>query len=118
VFVDGSWFHSDKESRIKFLGLASDAQRILAAGGAATTIITKRVSGVTQDVLWKTMEQVEPRVFVPLTVQLVLDIEQAIGDLDATAYAVAEAHRAAMLQSATPESYDYSTGWPAIYVSG
>jgi hypothetical protein len=31
-------------------------------------------------------------------------------------FANAEAHRTAMLLSATPETYDFSTGWTAVHV--
>ena len=60
---------------------------------------------------WKTMDGS----FVEMTLALVNQIQLAGITSQAQTYAVAEAHKAAMLASTDPSSYDYSTGWPLIF---
>jgi hypothetical protein len=107
VLVNGSWFHSDDSSRIQQLGLKDQARDMLAAGGTATDVLYK----LGYPIQWKTMSGA----FVPMTVQLAVDIVAAVGDADARSFAKAEQHRVAMVASANPSAYDYSTGWPQVY---
>lgn len=105
--VGDYWFHSDADSRIQHLGLKDKARDLLAAGGAMADPITI----LDQPVQWKTLSGV----FATITAQLVYDIVTAAGNLDATAFVLAETHRQAMEAAADPAAYDFSTGWPATF---
>jgi len=107
VTVAGHWFHTDTDSRIKWLGLKDSARDLLAAGGAGADQVV--VDGAA--VAWKTMAGS----FVPVTVQLALDVVEATKVLDKRLFTVAEQHNAALRAAADPTAYDYSTGWPARY---
>jgi len=100
VLVSGNWFHTDPDSRIQIMGLV-----IL---GANIPVGTN----------WKTMAKNPDgsAIFVAMTRDLANSIFQAIADLDKVAFAKAEEHRAAMEASGTPATYDFSGGWPAIFV--
>ena len=91
--VGSSWFHSDDTSRIQQLGLV-----MMGAGMPA-------------GIMWKTMSGA----FVPMTPTLAGQIFQAAAASDMAVFTVAEQKKAAMLASATPETYSYLTGWPLIY---
>lgn len=95
VVVGGvdKWFHSDQKSKTQQLGLV--------LMGAA-------VSSVPQ---WKTMDGT----FVTMTQTLAGQIFAAAATMDGTLFAVAEAHRTAMLAAPDPAAYDFSGGWPAVY---
>ncbi|OHC70006.1 MAG: hypothetical protein A3H93_17185 [Rhodocyclales bacterium RIFCSPLOWO2_02_FULL_63_24] len=108
VQVGAYWFHSDADSRIQHLGLKDKARDLLAAGGTMADAIT--ILG--QPVQWKTLSGA----FVTVTVQLAYDIVTAAGNLDATAFAVAETHRQAMEAAADPALYDFSVGWPPAFI--
>lgn len=107
VLAGGHWFHTDAASRIKWLGVKDSARDVLAAGGTATDPI--QVRG--KPLVWKTMAGA----FVPVTVQLTLDVVQAVKDLDAAVFECAELHNAAMRKATNPTAYDHSTGWPDRY---
>jgi len=89
ALVGTKWFHTDADSRIQQLGL------VLMGAGVPT-------------VQWKTMDGT----FAAMTPALAGQIFQAVAALDMALFANAEAHRAAMEASATPATYDFSTGWP------
>jgi len=95
VYIQSSnkWFHSDQTSRIQQLGLVMMG------------------SNMPNNINWKTMDGS----FVTMTPALALSIFNGAATLDMTAFAVAEQHRANMNLSSTPETYDYSGFWPAIY---
>ena len=105
VLVDGYWFHSDLHSRIQYLGLKDDAKDTDERLDTDTLVIDA------ENVLWKTMSGA----FVPMTRKRVKDIVAAVKVLDKRLFKAAEIHRMTMEASADPESYDYSTGWPAKY---
>jgi hypothetical protein len=107
VLVGAHWFHTDAASRIKWLGVKDSARDVLAAGGAAADRIEVRG----KPLAWKTMAGT----FVPVTVQLTLDVVQAVKDLDAAIFECAEIHNATMRAAKNPAAYDYSTGWPDRY---
>lgn len=86
------WFHSDDSSRIQQLGLVMMGASV-------------------PSVQWKTMSGA----FVPMSQALAGAIFSAVAGLDQSAFANAETHRAAMMASATPSSYDFSPGWPEVY---
>ncbi|ADE10489.1 DUF4376 domain-containing protein [Sideroxydans lithotrophicus] len=110
VQVGASWFHSDETSRIQQLGLKDEARDMLAAGAAATDQLV--IDG--SPVIWKTMSGS----FVPMTVQLALDIVAAVKVLDKRAHTAAEGHRIAMEAAADPAAYNFSASWPAVFPQG
>ena len=89
VLVNGKWFHTDTGSRIQQLGLV--------LMGAAVPAVA-----------WKTLDGT----FTPMSQTLAGQIFQAVATLDMALFAAAETHRVAMESSATPATYDFSTGWP------
>lgn len=95
VFIqsENKWFHSDQTSRIQQLGLVMMG------------------NNMPQNISWKTMDNS----FTTMTPALALSIFNAAATLDMTAFAVAEQHRSYVNQSTTPETYNYSGFWPAIY---
>lgn len=93
VKVGDHWYHSDADSRIQQLSLF--------LMGAAVP-----------PVQWKTLTLSPPPVFVTMTQAIAGGIFQATAASDAAVFAAAEAHRMAMEASSTPESYDFSVGWP------
>ena len=94
VKVGEHWYHSDADSRIQQISLfvmgASDPP-----------------------VQWKTLTLSPPPVFVTMTQAIAAGIFQATAASDAAVFGAAESHRVAMEASATPETYDFSSGWPA-----
>lgn len=108
VKVGTKWFHSDIESRVQHLGLKDKARDLLAAGGAMTDRL--QVGGA--DIQWKTQNGT----LIYMTAQMAFDIVAAVGVLDALAHQNAEVHKAAMEASTEPAAYDFSGGWPAVYV--
>lgn len=91
VKVDGLWFHSDQPSRIQYLALTM-------AGSAGM---------FPPNLMWKTMSGD----FTMLTQQLVGGIFMAIVANDTSVFTTAEVHKAAMLVSSDPDTYDFSAGW-------
>lgn len=88
------WYHSDADSRIQQLSLF--------VMGAAVPPVP-----------WKTLTASGAPVFVTMTQAIAAGIFQGTASSDAAVFAAAEAHRVAMEASATPETYDFSSGWPA-----
>ena len=93
VKVGDHWYHSDADSRIQQISLF--------VMGASVPPIQ-----------WKTLTTTPPPVFVTMTQAIAAGIFQNTAASDAAVFAAAEAHRIAMEASDTPESYDYSGGWP------
>lgn len=89
----GKWFHSDTFSRTQQIGLVMMGANLPAG---------------TQ---WKTMDGS----FVTLTPAMVGAIFQAGAGSDLAVFGAAEAHRAAMLLSSDPATYDFSSGWPLVF---
>ena len=94
VKVGAHWYHSDADSRIQQISLF--------VMGASVP-----------PVQWKTLTLSPPPVFVTMTQAIAGGIFQATAASDAAVFGAAEAHRVAMEASATPETYDFSSGWPA-----
>ena len=94
VKVGEHWYHSDADSRIQQISLF--------VMGASVP-----------PVQWKTLTLSPQPVFVTMTQAIAAGIFQATAASDAAVFGAAEAHRAAMEASATPETYDFSSGWPA-----
>jgi hypothetical protein len=91
--VGTDWYHSDTSSRIQQLGLVMMG------------------AGLPSNLYWKTMSGT----FVLMTQTLSLQIFQTAAASDMSIFTIAEQKKAAMLASATPATYDYLSGWPAIY---
>ena len=93
VKVGDHWYHSDADSRIQQISLF--------VMGAAVP-----------PVQWKTLTTSPPPVFVTMTPAIAAGIFQGTAASDAAIFAAAETHRVAMEASSTPETYDFSGGWP------
>lgn len=89
--VSTNWYHSDTHSKMQQL--------------------TMNIKGVPADTYWKTMSGS----FVLMTTQLINDIVAAQMVQEGTIFTAAETHKTALFASSTPETYDYSTGWPGTY---
>ena len=96
VKVGANWFHSDDSSRIQQLGLVMLGANIPAG------------------LQWKTLTRTGS-VFVSMTQALAGGIFQGMLQSDTAVFAAAEMHRVAIEASATPESYNILTGWPASF---
>ena len=94
VKVGNHWYHSDADSRIQQISLF--------VMGASV-----------QPILWKTLTTTPPPVFVTMTQTIAASIFQNTAASDAAIFAAAETHRIAMEASPTPETYDFTGGWPA-----
>lgn len=91
--VGAKWYHSDVSSRVQQLGLLMMGANVPAG------------------LQWKTMDGS----FVGMTPTLAGQIFGAAAASDIAIFTAAETHNATMQASATPETYDYSTGWPVAY---
>lgn len=112
IFVSGKWFHNDADSRTQWLGLKDKARDVLTAGGTTSTVLT--ITHPTMGVVpinWSTMDNSH----IPVTVQLAMDVVNKTGDMDGVLYGVALYHKQQIYASATPETYNYMVGWPAIF---
>jgi hypothetical protein len=107
VTVHSKGFVTDPVSRSQFERLGNKADKVIAAGGSPTDVLTTSLGPV----MWKTVDNS----FVPMTVQLIHDILTAIENQEALVFYRAEVHRATMWASADPANYDFSAGWPAVY---
>ena len=94
VKVGAHWYHSDADSRIQQISLF--------VMGASVP-----------PVQWKTLTLSGSPVFVTMTQAIAGGIFQNTAASDAAVFGAAEAHRVAMEASSAPESYDFSSGWPA-----
>ena len=94
------WFHSDTRSLIKYLFLLFFATIFSAA--------------YTSPIVWKTMSDAE----VPLTAETIRNIFFKVLITGNVLYGIGRQHRANMLASDDPLSYNYKTGsppWPPVY---
>lgn len=91
--VGSHWYHSDTFSRTQQMGLV-----MLGAS-------------LPSGVEWKTMGGAK----VLMTTALAQQIFAAAAASDIAVFAAAEAHRAAMMASADPATYDFSGGWPPVF---
>lgn len=92
VLVGSHWFNSDPMSRIQQIALVIFGANL-------------------PPVQWKTMDGS----FVAMTPTLAQQIFTASAASDIAIFAVAEQHKARMLASQTPTTYDFSGGWPTTY---
>lgn len=97
--VGSTWYHSDASSLVKYGTLLGMAVEKSYPAAAVVSSAWKNLAGS----------------FAPMTVGTLRSIRDAGIAKVADIYAAAESHRAAMEASASPETYDFSGGWPAIY---
>lgn len=102
------WFHSDVNSQVKYLGLKDKARDLLAAGGALTDVLTE----FGQPLAWHTLDNDD----IPVTAQMAFDLVAAVAKLQAMLFGVAKQHKAKMEASERPDLYEFSEGWPKLYV--
>lgn len=91
--VGSDWYHSDDSSRIQQIALVMMG------------------ANLPPNLYWKTMAGS----FVLMTQTLANQIFSAAAISDQTIFSIAEQKRQEVEASATPENYDYLTGWPLIY---
>lgn len=101
VKVGTDWFHCDTDSRGQWERMVNRVNTQGLVDSAGYTI-----GG--QPVPWKTMTGS----FVILTAGKIRAVVDAVELQEAMIFGRAEMHRVAMEASSTPESYDFSTGWP------
>lgn len=96
VLVEGNWFHSDIDSRIKY-------EKFLKMGDMlpATPWKVKSPDGGLFN-----------PIFVQMTPALLVKIANAIVLAEIAIFPVAETHRVGMLAASVPGEYDYMAGWP------
>lgn len=104
VKVGPDWFHCDTGSRGQWERMVNRVNAQALADSAGYTI-----GG--QPVPWKTMLGN----FVVLTAGKIRAVVDAVELQEAMIFGRAEAHRVAMEASSTPETYDFSGGWPASF---
>lgn len=102
VKVGADWLHCDTDSRGQWERMVN---RVNAQELADSTGYT--IGG--QPVPWKTMTGS----FVVLTAGKIRAVVDAVELQEAMIFGRAEMHRVAMEASSTPETYDFSSGWPA-----
>ena len=99
VRVGQHWFHTDATSQRQQLGLVIAGAQL------------------PPGMQWKTLtaDSLASPVYVTMTPTLAGQIFAASMQSEAAIHAAAEAHRAAMLASSTPESYECAHGWPLTF---
>ena len=86
------WFHTDGESRIRYLALMT-------------------LPLVPEGLRWKTMDNT----WIPITKKILLELMSAVMIHEQRNFEVAELHKVAMEKLDDPSSYDFSTGWLETY---
>lgn len=92
VKVGNNWFHSDQTSRIQQIALVLFGTNL-------------------PPIQWKTLNGA----YVAMTPVLAQQIFAASATSDITIFGIAEYHKAQMMASASPTTYDFTVGWPPIY---
>lgn len=99
VLVEGNWFHSDLDSRIKY-------EKFIKMGSSLppTPWKVKSPGGGLFD-----------PIFVTMTPALLEKIATAMVMAEINIFAAAEKHRVAMLKAPVPSDYDYLSDWPVSF---
>jgi len=100
VFVSGDWFHTDTETRGQFSIMY------------AAISVNRLPDTYVFDSNWKTMDGM----FRPMTVSLLKKIINTGMMNESLNFANAELHKAAMMATPAPSTYDYSTGWTEVHI--
>lgn len=104
---DGHWYHSDPVSKTEFLGLKIKALEIMLASGDMTA--NMQIDG--SDTKIKTIDNG----YMTVTGNNIMAIVNAAEVQTKKIYTNAATHEYFLGLSATPSTYDYSSGWPAVY---
>lgn len=107
VFVSGKWFHTDTDSVQQFINLRLKARDLLSSG---SNLIDPIIID-NEEQQWKTLDNTA----ILLTIQIVLDVVEAIEVLNARIHKHGELLKSMVYNSNDPESIDITTGWPDIY---
>ncbi len=109
VLVGAYWFHTDDQSRLRYLDLIRRCEAAKIAGLSEESVL----QAGDLDIVWKTMSGQS----VPMTVGLAEKVQLAVSDHDIAAFMCAESHKAAMFACDEPGEYDCGQGWPRIFLS-
>lgn len=101
------WYHSDTVSKTEFLGLKLKALETMIASGDMDANI--QIDGT--DTKVKTIDNG----YMTVTGNKILAIVAAAEVQTKKNYTTAATHEYFLSISATPSTYDYSTGWPTVY---
>lgn len=94
VFVSGKWIHTDTYSRTQWMGMV--------------------MMGTNLPVVpWTTMDGTT----INTSPELATAVFQAVATQDIVLFNAAATHKAQLSSSLDPESYDFSTGWPATFTN-
>ena len=93
VFVNGFWWQTSVNARIRYMGAAAMGESFVATES------------------WKTMTGEK----TTLTGGIAAQIMMAIAASDAAVFKAAEDHKTAMMACDDPSVYDFSTGWPETF---
>ena len=96
IKVGDNWFHSDPDSRTQQLGLVMMG------------------ANLPSKLQWKTLTH-NGVIFVTMTQTLVNSIFQSTLYSDDAVFTAAEKHRNALESSTTPETYNFTSGWPPSF---
>ena len=99
VLVEGNWFHSDLDSRIKYEKFIKMGENL-----PPTQWKTKSPGGGLFN-----------PTFVTMTSTLLNKIANAIVVAEISIFAAAEQHRVSMLAAENPGEYNYLEGWPVSF---
>lgn len=110
MYFNKAWYHTDMQAQAQYLSWARKADQRLMEQGNMNAPLT--IAGTNQPIMVKRMDNS----FAVVTAKLAHDLIKAIEPQMAMTYAAAEAHKAKMEASADPSSYDFSKGWPAVFV--
>lgn len=110
VQVNGYWFHTDTESRIKHTNMDMDAKAAIGSGALPTDNF--EIAGY--DIPWTTMANTS----VVLTNELVMNVATAIKILDLLIYPYSQSLRAQIDSANSKEDLEQIniwTGWPSTF---
>lgn len=100
VFAAGDWYHTDSESLAQY--------SIMYAAIPVNSLPDSYVFNTR----WKTMDGA----FRPMTVKLLKNLINTGMVTAGKNFLNAELHKAAMMNTRVPSSYDYSTGWELVHI--
>lgn len=112
VNVNGYWFHTDTESRIKHTNMDLDAKFAIADGALPTDSF--KIAGY--DIPWTTMANTS----VMLTNELVMSVATAIKILDLQIYPYSQSLRTQINNAESKEDLEQIniwTGWPQTFIA-
>lgn len=109
VNVAGKWFHTDADSRSRYLD-QKDKVRDMLADGASMPSPVLGADG--KQTMWKTMDGST----IGMTCQLMYDVVVAARNQQDQVFSTSEAHRQGSAEAPDPVLYDFSRNWPPTFV--